>query len=96
MRNKNTYSVFSRVSEIEHDLISKRTKEALQAKKDAGIKLGRPPGPGKSKLDQYLPEIKALLATGSTQRYIATRYKTTEANLHNWMKKNGLKKIKIS
>ncbi len=78
---------FSMASEIERDLISKRTIEALQAKKLAGIKLGRPKGVGKSKLDQYEVEIKALLANGSTQRFIAKRYGTTEANLYHWIKK---------
>lgn len=83
---------FSMAAEIERDLISQRTKEALRAKKAQGIKLGRPKGPGKSKLDKYQPEIEALLANGSTQKFIARRYKTTEANLHNWMKKHGIKK----
>jgi DNA invertase Pin-like site-specific DNA recombinase len=32
---------FSMAAEIERDLISKRTKEALQAKKAAGIQLGK-------------------------------------------------------
>jgi hypothetical protein len=31
-----------------------------------------------------------LLANGSTQKFVAQRYKTTEANLHNWLKKNHL------
>jgi len=83
--------VFSMAAEIERDLISKRTTEALRAKKAMGIPLGRPKGPGKSKLDQYKPEIEALLANGSTQRFIAKRYKTTPANLHNWIRKNGIK-----
>lgn len=85
---------FSMAAEIERDLISKRTKEALQAKKASGIKLGRPRGPGKSKLDKYRPEIEALLSNGATQRFIAQRYGTTEANLHLWMKKHGLKRAK--
>ena len=40
-------------TEIERDLISKRTREALRARRASGIKLGRPSGPGKSKLDKY-------------------------------------------
>jgi DNA invertase Pin-like site-specific DNA recombinase len=64
------------------------------AKKKAGVKLGRPRGSGKSKLDQYRPEIEALLANGSTQKFIASRYHTTEANLSNWMKKHGLRRAK--
>ena len=34
--------VFSIAAEIEHDLISQRTREALQAKKAKGERLGRP------------------------------------------------------
>jgi DNA invertase Pin-like site-specific DNA recombinase len=81
---------FSMAAEIERDLISSRTTEALRHRKAQGMKLGRPPGPGKSKLDQYRPEIEALLANGSSQRFIARRYKTTEANFSNWLKKNSL------
>ena len=83
---------FSMAAEIERDLISQRTKEALRARKARGMKLGRPKGPGKSKLDKFRPEIEALLSNGSTQKFIANRCSTTEANLHNWMKKNGIKK----
>jgi len=84
---------FSMASEIEHDLISKRTKEALQARKQSGLKLGRPKGPGKSKLDIFKPEIEALIANGSTQRFIAKRYGTTPDNLNNWLKKRNITPI---
>jgi DNA invertase Pin-like site-specific DNA recombinase len=86
---------FSMAAEIERDLISQRTKEALRARKEKGLKLGRPKGPGKSKLDKFQPEIEALLANGSNQKFVAYRYGTTEANLHNWMKKRGVKKAKL-
>ena len=82
---------FSMAAEIERDLISQRTQEALRFKKEQGIVLGRPKGPGKSKLDAFRPEIEGLLANGSTQKFIARRYHTTEANLHHWLKKHGLK-----
>jgi DNA invertase Pin-like site-specific DNA recombinase len=81
---------FSIASEIERDLISKRTKEALKARKAQGIKLGRPRGAGKSKLDQYREEIIALLKNGSTKKYVAQKYGTSPPNLHNWLKKNGI------
>lgn len=86
--------VFSMASEIERDLISKRTRESLKARKQAGVKLGRPRGPGKSKLDIYRPEIEALLNNGSTQKFIASRYQVTEATLSNWIKKNNIRKPK--
>ena len=83
--------VFAMAAEIEHDLISKRTKEALKARKAAGVVLGRPRGPGKSKLDKYREEIIALLQNGSTKTFVANRYETTPANLLNWVKKNQIK-----
>ena len=75
---------FSMAAEIERDLISQRTKEALRFKKAQGMKLGRPTGPGKSKLDLYRPEIEGLLANGSTQKFIAHRYHTTEADASHY------------
>ena len=46
-------------------------------------------------LDKHRPEIEALLANGSTQKFIAKRYKSSPANLANWMKKRGIKKPKL-
>ena len=44
--------LFSLFSELERDLISSRTKEALASKKAQGIKLGKPKGTiQKSKFD---------------------------------------------
>ena len=82
---------FSMASEIERDLISQRTKEALRVKKEQGIKLGRPKGQGKSRLDQFRPEIEALLQNGTTKTFIAKRYKVVLSNLHYWIKQRGVK-----
>jgi DNA invertase Pin-like site-specific DNA recombinase len=86
---------FAMAAEIERDLISKRTTEALRVRKAAGMSLGRPKGPGKSKLDCYELEIESLLKNGATKKYIAIRYGTTPANLHNWLKKHGIKRESI-
>ena len=53
-------------ADLEREFISQRTREALRARKAAGGRLGRPKGPGKSKLDQHREEIVALLKNGST------------------------------
>jgi DNA invertase Pin-like site-specific DNA recombinase len=90
LQSKIIAMAFSMASEIERDLISKRTREALLVKKEHGMKLGRPKGVGKSKLDIYRVEIEALFKNGSTQKFIAKRYQTTEANLHHWLKQRGL------
>ncbi len=92
IQSKVVAMAFAIASEIERDLISQRTKEALAARRRAGKPLGRPRGVGRSKLDVHIPEIRALLANGSTQVFIAKRYGTTEANLSRWMKKHDLKR----
>lgn len=95
LQSKIMAMVFAMAAEIERDLISQRTTEALRVKKAAGVQLGRPRGPGKSKLDRYQPEIEGLLANGATQRFIAKRYGTTEGNLHHWLHKRGLKRATV-
>lgn len=81
---------FSMASEIERDLISTRTKEALNARRRLGLSLGRPRGPGKSRLDSFQPEIEGLITNGSTQRFIARRYGVTPSTLNNWIKKKNI------
>lgn len=82
--------LFSMFAEIERKLISERTKEALQARKAAGVTLGRPKGPGRSKLDPHKEEIITLLKMGSPKTLIAKKYKTTAPNLHNWLRKHKI------
>lgn len=84
--------MFSIVSEIERDLISKRTTEALKARKEKGLPLGRPKGKGKSKLDSYQDEIYALLNNGSTYTFVARKYNTTPGNLKHWLDKRSFTK----
>ena len=83
---------FSMAAEIERDLISARIRAAPRARKASGKPLGRPKGPGKSKLDPFRREIAAQLANGATRKFIAQRYRTTPGNLANRMKKNGIRK----
>jgi DNA invertase Pin-like site-specific DNA recombinase len=83
---------FAIAAEIERDLISQRTTEALAARKQQGMTLGRPKGIGKSKLDKHRVEIEALLNNGTTKTWIANRYETTIANLSRWMEKHGIER----
>ena len=90
MESKIVLTMLAMMAEIERDLISERTKEGLRAARSKGVKLGRPKGPGRSKLDAHKSEIIALLRNGSTKTFIAERYGTSLANLFNWLKKNDV------
>jgi len=81
-------------SEVERDLISAKTKEGLQAARESGKQIGRPKGPGKSKLDKHKEEIIALLKNGSKKTFIAERYGVAPATLTNWIRRHGLDKLK--
>ena len=94
MQSKVMRTMLGLFAEIERDLISARTKEGLAAAKASGKRLGRPKGPGKSKLDGFRPEIEALLKNGSRKNFVAKRYGVTPATLSNWLKKHGLDTIK--
>ncbi len=61
---------FALAAEIERNLISQRTKEALAAKKLEGIKLGRPPGSSKQKVTfckEYELNFNCQCNTGESQ-----------------------------
>ncbi|WP_408998319.1 recombinase family protein [Syntrophus buswellii] len=90
MESKIILMVFSMAAEIERDLISSRTKEALRVKKESGVTLGRPKGPGKSKLDEHQEEIIALLRNGVPKKRVASKYGSSAVNLYNWIDKNRL------
>jgi DNA invertase Pin-like site-specific DNA recombinase len=90
VQSKIMATMLSLFGELERDFISMRTKEALRARKAAGVTLGRPKGPGKSKLDAHRDEIIALLKTGVPKTKVAAKYKTHRTTLINWLKKNQI------
>ena len=85
---------FGLSAEIERNLISQRTKEALARRKAEGVVLGRPKGKKSSpeKLKLYGKEllISELLKTGVSQRKIAKICKVDRNTLARFMKLNGL------
>lgn len=72
MNSKIIITLFSLFGELERDLVSSRTKEALAAKKAQGQILGKPKGTiQKSKFDAHQERIRELLAIGLSVRKIA-------------------------
>ena len=91
MESKIVLTMLAMMAEVERDLISERTKEGLRAVRAKGVKLGRPKGPGRSKLDVSREEIITLLNNGATKAYVARKYESSQPNLYNWLKKNNIK-----
>lgn len=82
-----TSTIFALVAQLERDLISLRTKEALQARKAKGLPLGRPKGKkGKSKLDPHKETIIYLNELKVPKVEIAKRFNTTVPNLYNYLR----------
>lgn len=75
---------FGLSAEIERNLISQRTKEALARKKAEGMVLGRPKGSKnkKKKLDGKVEMITRMLERGATKALIAKRLKVSRNTLY--------------
>lgn len=93
MNSKISLTLFSLFAELERDLISLRTKEALASKKREGQILGKPKGTiQKSKFDKEIDKIKELLGYGLSVRKIAIVLGyTNHIALNTFIKKRKLK-----
>ena len=93
MTSKVMITLFSLFSELERDLISLRTKEALANKKAQGIQLGKPKGTvQKSKFDKDVVKIKELLALGLSVRKIANFFGySNHIGLNTYVAKRNLR-----
>jgi len=78
---------------LEKELMSLRTKDALNAKKQDGIALGKPKGTiQKSKFDAQRDKIEELLAVGLSVRKIAKLLGyNNHIGLNNYVKKRAIK-----
>ena len=92
MPSKITATVLGLAAEIERELISLRTTEALAKRKAAGKTLGRPKGRQSAslKLDAKEQEIKMYLAKGISKRSIAKLVDCAPSTLYHWLKRNQL------
>lgn len=93
MNSKVMITLFSLFSELERDIISLRTKEALASKKAQGIQLGKPRGTiQKSKFDKDVNKIKELLQLGLSVRKIAIFLGySNHIGLNIYVKKRGIR-----
>ena len=78
---------FGLSAEIERQLISQRTTEALRRKKAEGVHLGRPQGfaPAIERLDAESDIICQLMAEGMPKSEIARRFHVSRKTLYNWL-----------
>lgn len=94
MTSKVMVTMLSLFSELERDLISQRTKEALRTKKASGVHLGKPKGTiQKSIFDKHKDRIVELLALGLSVRKIAKNHLSLHNynNLNDYIKKRKLR-----
>ena len=98
MNSKIITTLFSLFAELERDLISLRTKEALASKKSQGIQLGKPKGTiQKSKFDKDIEKIKELLTLGLSVRKIATFLGySNHIGLNEYINKRNIRNIATS
>lgn len=93
MASKIIVTLFSLFAELERDLISLRTKEALAAKKSKGVILGKPQGTiQKSMYDKDLEKIKEWLKLGLSGRKISKNLGYgSYISLNTYLKKRNLR-----
>lgn len=84
---------FGLAAEIERELISQRTKEALQRRKSDGVKLGRKKGAIiKSKLDGKEEQISDLLLKGVPVASVAKIFGCARGTLTNFIESRKIKR----
>ncbi|STX81232.1 site-specific DNA recombinase; e14 prophage [Legionella busanensis] len=97
MTSKVMITLFSLFAELERDLISMRTKEALASKRREGIRLGKPKGTiQKSKFDKDVDKIRELLKLGLSVRKIASYLGySNHIGLNMYVKKRHLRQAAV-
>jgi len=85
---------FSIAAEIERELISQRTKEALARRKAEGKPIGRPKGSFSSSLDKHREQIEEFLRKGVSISSIAKILEVPYGRLWDYVKRRGLKRNK--
>ena len=91
MQSKVMVTMFSLFAELERDLISQRTKRALEARKAAGVKLGRKKGSiGVSKLDGQEDTLSDLISKKVSISSIAKILGVSRGTVYNFISSRKL------
>lgn len=82
---------FALSAEIERDLISQRTKEAMARRRACGLYTGRKPGAKNlhHKLDGKEDMIRKMLLEGMSQRKVAKKLKVGATTINTFVKNNS-------
>jgi DNA invertase Pin-like site-specific DNA recombinase len=93
IQSRITATVLGLAAEIEREMISLRTTEALAKRKAAGLPLGRPRGTlaARRKLDAREGEIRSYLAKGISKRSIARLVDCAPSTLYDWLARRNLR-----
>lgn len=93
MQSKMLITLFSLFAEIERDLVSYRTKEALAALKHDGKRLGRPKGAtNKCVLDDKEDQIKRLIELRVSHSAIGRMFNVNRATVARFVKNKKIAK----
>ena len=89
----NISNAFGLSAEIERELISLRTKEAIMHMKELGKPVGRPLGVKNKthKIDVYAKKVQSLLAADTPKRHIARQIKVSVPTLYEFL--NSIKQV---
>lgn len=91
-----TITVLGMAAQIERELISSRTKEALQKRKSEGVILGRPKGKAKRlKLDDQKEKINEMLKKKVSKAAIARIMEVSITTLDRWIDRQPKKQKQI-
>ena len=88
LNSKITAIVLGLAAEIDREMISMRTKEALAKRKAEGVVLGRPKGKAKKlKLDAKSGEIRKYLELGISKTAICKLVGCSPSTLYEWIER---------
>lgn len=87
LQSKMLVTLFSLFAEIERDLVSQRTTEALRALKRSGKRLGRPKGYGKLVLEDREDQVRKLLELQLSYSAISRMLRVDRATVLRFVKR---------